>query len=88
MGEQLQRAVEQAVQEADTNGVSKSGKAVTPWLLKRVGELTQGRSLASSAFSIARGFLVNCTDTLFCKDIALIQNTARVGESLSLPWLS
>ena len=52
VGEQLQKAVEQAVKEADESGVSKMGKAVTPWLLNRVGELTQGRSLESSRCSL------------------------------------
>ena len=49
IGEKLQQAVEQAVRESEENGVSKLGKEVTPWLLKRVGELTAGKSLASSA---------------------------------------
>jgi len=51
MGEELQSAVETAIVESIENGVSKRGKEVTPWLLKRVGELTQGKSLTSSAFS-------------------------------------
>ncbi|RPD55816.1 indigoidine synthase A-like protein [Lentinus tigrinus ALCF2SS1-6] len=48
VGEQLQRAVEQAVKESEENGVSRRGKEATPWLLKRVGELTAGKSLASN----------------------------------------
>lgn len=40
--------MEQAVEEAEQQGVDKWGKAATPWLLKRVGELTAGKSLASS----------------------------------------
>lgn len=48
VGQELQRAVEQAVQESEANGVSRRGKEATPWLLKRVGELTAGKSLASS----------------------------------------
>lgn len=49
IGEKLQEAVEQAVRESQENGVSKLGKEATPWLLKRVSELTAGKSLASSA---------------------------------------
>ena len=49
IGEKLQEAVEKAVRESEENGVSKLGKEATPWLLKRVGELTAGKSLASSA---------------------------------------
>ncbi|RDX55774.1 indigoidine synthase A-like protein [Lentinus brumalis] len=48
VGEELQRAVEQAVQESQENGISRRGKEATPWLLKRVGELTAGKSLASN----------------------------------------
>jgi pseudouridine-5'-phosphate glycosidase len=51
VGEVLQSFVEQAVREAEENGVSKRGKEATPWLLKRVGELSQGKSLASSECS-------------------------------------
>ncbi|KAI0756912.1 indigoidine synthase A-like protein [Daedaleopsis nitida] len=48
VGEDLQRAVEKAVMESEANGVSRRGKEATPWLLKRVGELTAGKSLASN----------------------------------------
>ncbi|OCF34624.1 indigoidine synthase A family protein [Kwoniella heveanensis BCC8398] len=44
-GAQVQEAVEQAVRESVEQGVDKRGKEVTPWLLKRVGELTQGEAL-------------------------------------------
>jgi pseudouridine-5'-phosphate glycosidase/pseudouridine kinase len=48
VGIKLQAAVEQAVLESIENGMSKSGKRVTPWLLGRVAELTKGDSLASN----------------------------------------
>ncbi|KAF7793341.1 hypothetical protein EIP86_004453 [Pleurotus ostreatoroseus] len=48
VGEKLQAAVEQAILESEENGVNKRGKEATPWLLKRVGELTDGQSLASN----------------------------------------
>lgn len=48
VGEELQRAVDQAVAESVENGMARSGKQVTPWLLQRVAELSEGRSLASS----------------------------------------
>ncbi|PWN50420.1 hypothetical protein IE53DRAFT_374631 [Violaceomyces palustris] len=38
-GEQIQQAVERAVRESFEQGIDKKGKEVTPWLLKRVGEL-------------------------------------------------
>ncbi|KAI0094835.1 indigoidine synthase A-like protein [Irpex rosettiformis] len=48
VGAELQVAVEQALQEAEANGVNRRGKEATPWLLKRVGEITGGKSLASN----------------------------------------
>ncbi|KAJ8296863.1 Pseudouridine-metabolizing bifunctional protein C1861.05 [Rhodotorula toruloides] len=48
IGEELQRAVDQAVAESVENGMAKSGKQVTPWLLGRVAELSQGKSLESN----------------------------------------
>ena len=52
VGETIQKAVEIAVQEAEENGMSKRGKEVTPWILKRVGELSGGKSLPSSAWLV------------------------------------
>ncbi|KAM0793192.1 hypothetical protein ACM66B_000663 [Microbotryomycetes sp. NB124-2] len=48
VGDALQEAVEQAVKESVENGMAKSGKAVTPWLLGRVAELTRGSSVDSN----------------------------------------
>ncbi|KAM5529997.1 hypothetical protein V8D89_016336 [Ganoderma adspersum] len=48
VGQELQRAVEQAIRESEANGMSRHGKEATPWLLKRVGELTSGKSLRSN----------------------------------------
>lgn len=47
-GEKIQAVVEQAVQEAKDSGIDRRGKEVTPWLLKRVGELSQGQSITSN----------------------------------------
>ncbi|KAH7925213.1 hypothetical protein BV22DRAFT_1195370 [Leucogyrophana mollusca] len=58
VGTVLQEAVEQAVRESEELGVSTRGKEVTPWLLKRVGELTQGKSLASNVALIENTALV------------------------------
>ncbi|WRT65479.1 uncharacterized protein IL334_002422 [Kwoniella shivajii] len=44
-GLEVQRSVEQAVRESVEKGIDKAGKEVTPWLLKRVGELTGGKAL-------------------------------------------
>ncbi|MFZ1813087.1 MAG: pseudouridine-5'-phosphate glycosidase [Rhizobiaceae bacterium] len=43
---EMKRYIETAIEEAEMEGVS--GKAVTPWLLSRILELTQGRSLVSN----------------------------------------
>ncbi|TRM60210.1 Indigoidine synthase A like protein-domain-containing protein [Schizophyllum amplum] len=47
-GLKIQEAVDQAVAESEANGISKRGKEATPWLLKRVSELTGGTSEASN----------------------------------------
>ncbi|WVQ62816.1 uncharacterized protein L199_000965 [Kwoniella botswanensis] len=44
-GAEVQKSVEQAVRESVELGIDKRGKEVTPWLLKRVGELTGGKAL-------------------------------------------
>ena len=44
----IQRAIDQAVRESEENGVALRGKDATPWLLRRVGELSEGKSLKSS----------------------------------------
>ena len=77
VGETIQGAVEIAVQEAEGNGMSKRGKEVTPWILKRVGELSGGKSLPSSTP------LCSCRSLTFAHhlplDIALIENTSLIG---------
>ena len=52
VGETVQKAVEIAVQEAGENGTSKREKEVTPWILKRVGEFSGGKTLPSSAWLV------------------------------------
>ncbi|KAF7320370.1 Indigoidine synthase A-like protein [Mycena kentingensis (nom. inval.)] len=44
-GQVIQEAVDQAVRESESNGMSKRGKDVTPWLLSRVAELSKGSSI-------------------------------------------
>ncbi|KAG9314320.1 indigoidine synthase A-like protein [Chiua virens] len=57
-GALLQEAVERAIRESVETGLSKSGKEVTPWLLKRVGELTSGKSLESNVALVQNTALV------------------------------
>ncbi|KAF9480993.1 indigoidine synthase A-like protein [Pholiota conissans] len=47
-GERIQKFVNQAVRESEENGMNKSGKDATPWLLSRIAELTGGTSLTSN----------------------------------------
>lgn len=44
--EEMRRFIDRAVHEAEQRGVS--GKAVTPWILGRIVELTEGRSLRTN----------------------------------------
>jgi len=81
VGETIQKAVETAVREAEENGMSKCGKEVTPWILKRVGELSDGKSLPSSTslhsqYAITPPYHVS-------SDVALIENTSLIGMSLA-----
>jgi pseudouridine-5'-phosphate glycosidase len=59
MGEALQEAVEVALVEADQNGMNERGKEVTPWLLRRIGELTNGSSLPAVSSNLAWRLIVS-----------------------------
>jgi pseudouridine-5'-phosphate glycosidase/pseudouridine kinase len=85
VGSALQEAVEQAVRESEEQNISNLGKAVTPWLLNRVGELTQGKSLASSQY---RTFLDVARGSTLISDVALVENTALVGTKIIKEVLS
>ena len=82
VGETIQRAVETAVQEAEENGMSRRGKEVTPWILKRVGELSGGKSLLSSALLCPCGSLALTSTYDVFSDVALIENTSLIGTLL------
>ncbi len=54
--EMIEAAIQQATQDADAQGIH--GPAATPWLLRRVVELTNGRSLqANVALLCNNGFV-------------------------------
>ncbi|KIK70936.1 hypothetical protein GYMLUDRAFT_33025 [Collybiopsis luxurians FD-317 M1] len=48
IGAEIQLAVDQAVAESEANGISRRGKEATPWLLKRISEITKGLSETSN----------------------------------------
>ena len=48
VGLEIQEFVNQAVRESEQNGISQRGNDATPWLLNRVYELSQGKSLQSN----------------------------------------
>ena len=54
--EEIDRITEQALREAQQGGVA--GKAVTPFLLARIKELTEGRSLATNIALVKHNALV------------------------------
>ena len=80
IGETIQKAVEIAVKEAEENGMSKRGKEVTPWILKRVGELSGGKSLPSSSSPCSRHVVAFTYHV--SSDVALIENTSLIGKAL------
>ena len=79
IGETIQKVVEIAVQEAEESGMSKRGKEVTPWILKRVGELSGGKSLPSSTLSCSYRTVASAYHV--SSDVALIENTSLIGTS-------
>lgn len=80
-GDAVQVLVEQAVRESVELGIDKRGKEVTPWLLKRVGELTKGSALRLSEWGEEerRGH----ADELPL-DKALIENNVNVGTQVAV----
>ena len=80
IGETIQEVVEIAVKEAEENGMSKRGKEVTPWILKRVGELSGGKSLPSSSLSCSCHVAVITYHVSL--DVALVENTSLIGTAL------
>jgi pseudouridine-5'-phosphate glycosidase len=54
--EEIDRITEQALREADEQGVT--GKKVTPFLLARIKELTEGRSLATNIALVEHNALI------------------------------
>jgi pseudouridine-5'-phosphate glycosidase len=54
--EEIDRITEQALREADEQGVA--GKKVTPFLLARIKELTEGRSLATNIALVEHNALI------------------------------
>jgi pseudouridine-5'-phosphate glycosidase/pseudouridine kinase len=78
---EIQQAVEQAVRESEEQGLARRGKEVTPWLLARVKELSQGSSVTSSKwadFRIAR--------PEECPDIALIRNNTLAACAIAVKY--
>jgi pseudouridine-5'-phosphate glycosidase len=57
--EMIEVAIQQATQEADAAGVH--GPAATPWLLRRVVELTNGRSLKANVALLRNNSTVAAT---------------------------
>lgn len=89
-GDELQLAVDQAVKESIENGVSRSGKLVTPWLLERVGQLTKGKAIISSesTFLCIRASIFFAERLLYFLtiDMALIKNNVKVGGEIALEY--
>ncbi|GAA5976826.1 hypothetical protein JCM11641_000882 [Rhodosporidiobolus odoratus] len=86
VGEELQRAVDQAVAESVENGMSKSGKEVTPWLLQRVNELTEGRSLESNKALIKNNVKVGGEVALeYAKLLKEEKESGQPSTSLFMP---
>jgi len=57
-GQVIQDAVERAVLESEKLGLNTMGKSVTPWLLNRVKELSDGKSLDANIALIKNNVMV------------------------------
>ncbi len=57
------------------------GKEETPFLLKRITELTRGESLAASKFLLLRSVMVIIKYNV---DIALVKNNAKIGGQIAV----
>lgn len=76
------------MKESVVQGIDKRGKEVTPWLLKRVGELTVGSALELSEFWFVFAS-VRCECGIFWMiadeiDVRLIENNAGVGGKVAV----
>ncbi|BGP55101.1 hypothetical protein JCM8202_004317 [Rhodotorula sphaerocarpa] len=81
VGEELQRAVDEAVAESEENGMARSGKAVTPWLLQRVAELSSGKSLESNKALIKNN--VEVGGQVAAEHARLLREHATVSKPVS-----
>ncbi|ORY29537.1 Indigoidine synthase A like protein-domain-containing protein [Naematelia encephala] len=79
-GAKVQIAVEQAVRESVEQGIDKRGKEVTPWLLKRVGELTAGSALNLNVKLIENNAMVGARVAV---ELAKLQKNGRSHASSS-----
>lgn len=86
-GDAIQVAVDQAIRESEENGMSKSGKGATPWLLERVGQLTKGVAIISS-WSFPPLFCQKVPNPCSNLDMALIRNNVKVGGEIALAYAS
>jgi len=56
--EQIEPVIEQAVKEAGKLGIK--GKAITPWLLQRLSEMTAGKSVTANLALLKNNVLLGC----------------------------
>ncbi|KAK4689205.1 pseudouridylate synthase / pseudouridine kinase, partial [Tremellales sp. Uapishka_1] len=81
-GLKVQEAVEQAILESVQQGIDKRGKEVTPWLLKRVGELTAGSALELNIKLIENNARVGGAVARRVESIFQEQKTRNASSSL------
>ena len=86
-GQEIQAAVEQAVQEAAEQGIDKRGKEVTPWLLARVGQLTKGTSLKSNVELVVNNASKAATTAKIMEELRWQEaKEATGGQSIVSGW--
>ncbi|KAF9568441.1 indigoidine synthase A-like protein [Agrocybe pediades] len=87
IGKEVQNYVNQAVEESERNGISKSGNDATPWLLSRVAELSAGKSLKCNIALIRNTALVGGQIAVNYQKL-LVEESGQLASSLNQPSLT
>lgn len=80
-GDEIQRAVEQAVRESEEQGIDRRGKEVTPWLLARVGQLTSKALESNKALVINNARVAAETAVRYAE----LRQTHESGRAAGVP---
>ncbi|GJJ13915.1 hypothetical protein Clacol_008172 [Clathrus columnatus] len=81
----IQDAVDKAVKESEEKGVNKLGRDATPWILRRVAELSKGKSLPSSILDYSKPPLSDPKPLVVIGGAAVDVICQRTGQNVTVP---